>query len=76
MQLQDLIKPLDEMSDEELRDRLREIRHNRTKAKPATANRTKRAAKVGGQGRLNEVTDMFANLSDEDRQALIKQLGG
>ncbi len=76
MQLKDLIKPLDDMTDDELRDHLRRIRNNRTKVKPATVNREKREAKVGNQGRINQVEDLFGNLSEEDRLALIKQLKG
>ena len=76
MQLGDLITPLDNMTDEELRERLRTIRHNRTAAKPATANRVKREAKKGGQGRMNNVEDLLGNLSEQERLALIAQLKG
>ena len=76
MQLHDLIKPLDQMTDDELREHLRTIRHNRTKAKPATANRVKREAKKGQQGRINKVEDLLGGLSEEDKLALIAQLKG
>lgn len=76
MQLNDLIKPLDSMSDDELREHLRNIRHNRTKAKPATVNREKREAKKGGQSRIGKVDDLFGNLSEADKLALIAQLKG
>lgn len=76
MQMKDLITPISDMSEEQLRERLREIRHNRTKVKPATANRTKREAKVGGQGRITKATDLFGGLSPEDKARLIEQLKG
>jgi hypothetical protein len=76
MQLTDLIKPLDSMTEEELREHLRNIRHNRTKAKPATVNREKRAAKKGATGRISKVDDLFGGLTDEEKAELIKQLGG
>ena len=76
MQLNDLIKPIESMTDDELRDHLRTIRHNRTKAKPATVNREKRAAKKGGQGRMGKVDDMFGGLSEAEKAAIIAQLKG
>lgn len=76
MQLTDLIKPLGDMTEDELRDHLRKIRHNRTKAKPATVNREKREAKKGATGRLNNIDDLFGSMTDEEKQALIEQLKG
>ena len=76
MQMNDLIKSLDSMTDDELREHLRNIRHNRTKAKPATVNREKRAAKKGGQGRMNGVEDLLGGMTDAEKQALIAQLKG
>lgn len=76
MQLTDLIKPLEDMTDDELRAHLSKIRHNRTKAKPATVNREKREAKKGATGRISKVDDLFGGLSDEEKAELIKQLGG
>ncbi len=76
MQLSDLIKPLDDMTDDELREHLSKIRHSRTKAKPATVNREKRAAKKGATGRISKVDDLFGDMTPEEKAELIRQLGG
>jgi hypothetical protein len=76
MQLQDLVKPLDQCSDEELVERLRLIRSNRNTVKPAAKDHVKRAAKKGMQGRINKVENILDGLSEEQRQQLIAQLGG
>lgn len=76
MQLTDLIKPMDQMTDEELMERLRTIRHNRTTVRPAAKAHAKRAAKKGAQGRMSKVEQMLEGLSDEQRAELIRELGG
>lgn len=76
MQLTDLIKPMDQMTDEELMERLRQIRHNRTTARPAAKAHAKRAAKKGAQGRMSKVESLLDGLTDEQRAELIRELGG
>lgn len=76
MQLNDLVKPIEECSDEELLERLRAIRHNRTVVRPAAKSRAKREAKKGQQTRLNKVESLLAGLSEEQRKQLILELGG
>lgn len=71
MQLQDLVKPIDQMSDDELMERLRQIRHNRTTSKPAAKAHAKRAAKKGAQTRINKVEDLLKGMSREELIALL-----
>lgn len=71
MQLQDLVKPIDQQTDEELMERLRQIRHNRTAVKPAAKDHAKRAAKKGAQTRINKVEDLLKGMSREEILALL-----
>jgi hypothetical protein len=64
------------MTEEELREHLRKIRHNRNFAKPAAAAHVKRAVKKGSQGRVSKAEDLFTGLSTEEKLALIAQLQG
>lgn len=75
MQMQDLIKPISDCTDEELMERLRAIRHNRTTVRPAGAARAKRAAKKGTQARVNKVENLLDALSPEQLLELMAQLG-
>lgn len=75
MQLKDLVKPIDQMSDDELLERLRQIRHNRNTVRPAAKSHAKRAARKGQQGRISKVENILAGLSDEQRQQLLLELG-
>ena len=76
MQIFDLIKPMGDMSDEELMERLRQVRHNRTTERPAAKSRAKKAAKKGATSRINKVDDLFSQLTPEQKAELIAQLGG
>lgn len=76
MQLHDLVKPIEDMSNEELQERLRSIRHTRTVVRPAAQNHVKKAKKKGMQGRIKKADDLLSQLSEADREALIKSLGG
>ena len=75
MQLNDLVKPMEDMTDEELLERLRTIRHNRNTVRPAAKSHAKRAAKKGQQARVSKVENILASLSDEQRQQLLLELG-
>lgn len=72
MQLKDLVKPISDMTDEELQERLRVIRHNRTTARPAAKAHAKRAVKKGAQTRINKVDKMLEGLS---REQILQLLG-
>lgn len=74
MQLHDLVKPINECSDEELLERIRVIRNNRTTVRPAAKAHAKRAAKKGQQGRMSNIEKMLAGMSEADRVLLIAEL--
>lgn len=76
MQLEHLVKPLDQMSDDELMELLRQKRHNRTVARPAGKARAKRAERKGQQGRVSKVENLLAGLSEEQKRQLLLELGG
>ena len=75
MQLNDLVKPIDTMTDDELLERLRFIRNNRNIVRPAAARHVKKAAKKGSQGRVSKVEALLAGLSDAERKSLMEELG-
>lgn len=75
MQLTDLVKPLRDLSDDELRERLKMIRNNRTVVRPAAAARAKRTEKKGMQGRVNKVESLLEGLSPEQLKQLLSELG-
>ena len=76
MQLHDLVKPIEDQSDEELEARLREIRHRRDTIRPAARKHVERAAKKGTKTRVTKTAGMFSNLSEAEKAELIKALGG
>lgn len=80
MKLHDVVKPLEEMSDEELHERLRQVRHNRTVERPAVAKRKadKEVKETGRAKRAakSQVDKMLDKMSDEQRNDLIKKLQG
>lgn len=75
MQLADLVKPINQMTDEELLERLRVVRNNRTTVRPAAKAHAKRAAKKGQQGRMSAVEKLLAGMSPEERAAIMAELG-
>ncbi len=76
MQLRDLVKPIEDQTDEELEQRLREIRHKRDVVRPAARKHVERAAKKGSKTRVTKTGGMFDNLTEAEKQELIKALGG
>lgn len=75
MQLNDLVKPIEEQSDEELLERLRMIRNNRNTVRPAAASRAKRAAKKGSQTRVSKVEAILEGLTEAQKLELLRELG-
>lgn len=75
MQLGNLFKPIEEMSDEELRTRIQEIRHNRTVERPAGAARVKRAESKGRAAKINKAQSLLSGLSPEQLKQLLLDLG-
>lgn len=72
MQLTDLVKPIDQLSDDELLEKLRMIRNNRSVVRPAGQARAVRAAKKGGQGRVSKVEDLLKGLTQEEIKLLLE----
>jgi DNA-binding MarR family transcriptional regulator len=70
MQLGDLVKPLDKMSDEELIEQLRKIKQRRTVERPAYKAHLEKA----GKPKIRKAASLLEGLSEEDRKALIEQL--
>ncbi len=76
MQLKDLVTPIRDLTDEELKEKLRSIRHNRTVVRPAAAKKTERAGKKESRAKVSAVDKLLDGLSPEQKAELIKQLGG
>lgn len=76
MQLPDLVgKSIEEMTDEELLEKLRQTRHNRNNQRPKVAKKSATSAAKAAHKRVSAVQGMLAGLSDEEREQLVKQLG-
>ncbi len=75
MQINQLIKPIDEMTDEELNDRIRELRHRREVIRPAAKARSDRVVKKQTIKKQTQVERMLATLSPEQLATLIQSLG-
>ena len=80
MQLFDLVKPITDMTDEELLEHLRKIRHNRTVVRPAARKHAERsetkAVRKATKKRADGLDAVLGKLTEEERNALIKQLEG
>jgi flagellar motility protein MotE (MotC chaperone) len=74
MQIKDLVKTIDEMTDEELMTRVREMRHRREVVRPAAKARVERVEKKASRAKVNKTADLLDNLSDEERLKLIELL--
>lgn len=74
MQLKDITKPISEMSVEELQERLRQIRHNRTVIRPAAAKHVERAEKKTSRKNVSAVEKLLDKMSPSEREEFLKQL--
>lgn len=74
--MSDLIKPIDQQSDEELLARLQQVRHNREVVRPAAVNIVAKVEKKASAKRTGAVGKLLEGMSPEEREALIKQLEG
>lgn len=74
MQLGDLVKPISQMSDEELIEHLRQIKQRRTVERPAHRAHVERAEKKVSRAKGKKVTSLLDSLSESERAALIEQL--
>jgi len=76
MQMKDLFKPLSEMSEAELLEHIRGIRHRRETLRPVAAKKAERVEKKVSRTRMTKAETSIANLSEEDRLKLIALLQG
>lgn len=74
MQLTDLVQPIDKMSDDELLERLRQVRHSREVVRPAAKARVARVEKKVSRTRVKKSEDLLSGLSEAERNELIRQL--
>ena len=72
MQLGDLVKPIEEMTDEELRERLQGIRHRQTVERPASKARTVKKEKKETRKKLNPIQKLLGELTPEQIEELLK----
>jgi len=76
VQIKGLVKTLDQMSDEELLERLRTVRHNREVARPVAKRKAVKAETKASRARLGKVDKLLAGLSEAEREQLLKNLEG
>ena len=74
MQLNDITKHISNMTEEELLEHIRYIRHNKYKAKPAVAKRIQDVEKKTVKHRTSAVNRLINGMSDTDRLELLKKL--
>ena len=74
MQIHDLVKPIELMSDEELLSHVRGIRHRREVIRPARVARVERAEKKVTRAKTKKLDATLDNLSEADRLRLIEML--
>lgn len=75
MQLSDLVKPIEEQTDEELRERLSLLRSRREMERPAKAKHVEKAKKKETKKKLSPIQKMLSELSPEEIQRLLKEHG-
>ena len=74
MQLKDLVRPLDSLSDDELMARLREVRHRRETIRPAAKKYVERAEVKAVRARTSSVDKLLENMTEAEREELIAKL--
>lgn len=74
MQLRDLVKPISELSDEELIEKLRQVKTSREVIRSAVRKRTERSEKKASRTRMTATTKLLEGLTDEERAELIRKL--
>lgn len=74
-QILTLVKPMDEMSDEELREHLINIHRRREIERPAAKAKVAKAKERQAKPKMSAAEKLLANLSPEELAALMKELG-
>lgn len=73
-QIYSLVKPLDEMSDEELREHLIQLRRRREVERPAAKAIKQKAIEKKNKPKMSAAEKLLSSLSPEDLAALMKEL--
>lgn len=75
MHLKDLVTTLDQMTDDQLIEHLREIRHKKSQQVPQKVAKAEKAATKVAKRRMSNLEALLATLSPAEREALMTQLG-
>lgn len=76
MQFKDLVKDVRNMTDEQLLEHVRGIRHNKYVARPAAAAKRKEAARKVTKKTTSAIDKILNKMSPAERKALLSQLNG
>jgi len=68
-----IIKPLEKMSDQELKEYLYKIRHRKNVIRPA-AKAIQKVAKKKSNQKINKATQLLLNLNPIDLESLLKEI--
>lgn len=75
MQLKDLVKRVEDMTDEELREHVRALRHSRTVTRAAHKKHKEKPAKQAHKVKENKLDKLIADMSPDQVKQLLLQLG-
>ena len=76
MQTNQLIKPIDQCSNDELMERLRTVRHSREVARPVAKAKAAKVEKKTSRVKMSAMDKLLDGMSDEEKQKLLAQLTG
>lgn len=76
MKLDNVTKDLRNMSDQELREHVKHVRHNKYVARPAKAKHAADITKVEKRQAGSKINKVIDAMSDNEKQQLILLLGG
>ena len=76
MQTIDIIKPISQMTDEELMEKLRTVRHNREVSRPVARKKAEVAEKKTTRKKISAIDKVVDTMTDEEKRKLIELLGG
>ncbi len=71
MRLEDLFSPIRNLSDDELKDRIRQIRHNREVARPVAKKVVAKQEKRENNKNVSALEKLLSKMSPEEIQTLL-----
>lgn len=74
MRIDDLTKDVRDMTDEELRESLKALRHRRSVIKPAAKKHKEKAVKKAVAKKVNKVEKLLDGMSEAEQLELLKAL--